>query len=128
MRGVRRIITTPMITAINETLARGEQVLLFLNRRGFASYPVCAACGEALRCKNCDITLTLHKGINAYKCHLCGYTRPAATKCDTCGAASIKQLGLGTEKIEETVQNLFGRPGGQNGPRHHQTQGRPGKN
>src|SRR6056297_240404 len=107
MRGVRRIITTPMITAINETLARGEQVLLFLNRRGFASYPVCAACGEALRCKNCDITLTLHKGINAYKCHLCGYTRPAATKCDTCGAASIKQLGLGTEKIEETVQNLF---------------------
>ena len=106
-RGIRRIITTPMITAIKDTLAREEQVLLFLNRRGFASFPVCAACGEAVKCKNCDITLTLHKGINAYKCHLCGYTRASVAKCDICGASSIKQLGLGTEKIEEMVKNLF---------------------
>jgi primosomal protein N' (replication factor Y) len=106
-RGIRRIITTPLITAIKDTLSRGEQVLLFLNRRGFASFPVCAACGEAVKCKNCDITLTLHKGINAYKCHLCGYTRPSVAKCDICGSASIKQLGLGTEKIEEMVKNLF---------------------
>ncbi|MDZ7833411.1 MAG: primosomal protein N' [Desulfobacterales bacterium] len=107
MRGIRRIITTQMISAVRETLARGEQVLLFLNRRGFASFPVCAVCGEAVKCKNCDITLTLHKGINAYKCHLCGYTRPSAAKCEICGAPSIKQLGLGTEKIEEMVTNLF---------------------
>ncbi len=107
MRGIRRIITAPMITAIKETLAREEQVLLFLNRRGFASYPVCASCGEALKCKNCDITLTLHKGVNAYKCHLCGHTRAATAKCEVCGATSIKQLGLGTEKVEEMVQKLF---------------------
>ncbi len=106
-RGIRRILTTPLITAINETLQRGEQVLLFLNRRGFASYPVCASCGEALKCKHCDITLTLHKSINAYKCHLCGHSRPAIAKCATCGAASIKQLGMGTEKIEEAVRSLF---------------------
>ncbi len=106
-RGIRRILTTPLITAMNETLQRGEQVLLFLNRRGFASYPVCASCGDALKCKHCDITLTLHKSINAYKCHLCGHSRPAIAKCDTCGAASIKQLGMGTEKIEEAVRSLF---------------------
>jgi primosomal protein N' (replication factor Y) len=106
-RGVRRMITPPMIAAITETLNRGEQALLFLNRRGFASFPVCAACGEAVKCRNCDITLTLHKGLNAYKCHLCGFTRPASAECSTCGASSIKQLGLGTEKVEEMVQNLF---------------------
>jgi len=106
-RGIRRILTTPLITAINETLQRDEQVLLFLNRRGFASYPICAACGEAMKCKHCDITLTLHKSINAYKCHLCGHSRAALAKCDACGAASIKQLGLGTEKIEESVRSLF---------------------
>ncbi|MFO7838364.1 MAG: primosomal protein N' [Desulfosalsimonadaceae bacterium] len=106
-RGIRRLITTPLINAVKKTLARGEQVLLFLNRRGFASYPVCASCGEALKCKNCDITLTLHKSINGYKCHLCGHTRPATAKCDNCGAKSIKQLGLGTEKIEEAINNFF---------------------
>ena len=106
-RGIRRMITPPLIGAITETLQRGEQVLLFLNRRGFASYPICASCGEAVKCRNCDITLTLHKSINGYKCHLCGYTRPANAKCETCGASSIKQLGLGTEKVEEAVSKLF---------------------
>jgi primosomal protein N' (replication factor Y) len=107
IRGLRRIITPPMITAITETLERKEQALLFLNRRGFASYPVCASCGEGLRCRNCDITLTLHKRVNAYKCHLCGFSRPSAAKCGTCGSDRIRQLGLGTEKVEEMVKSLF---------------------
>jgi primosomal protein N' (replication factor Y) len=106
-RGLRRIITPPLISAITETLERKEQVLLFLNRRGFASYPVCASCGEGLKCRNCDITLTLHKGINAYKCHLCGFTRPSVAKCGACGSDKIKQLGLGTEKIDEMIRSLF---------------------
>ncbi|MFW5930649.1 MAG: replication restart helicase PriA [Desulfosalsimonas sp.] len=107
LKGARRFITQPLEEEIKSTLARGEQVLLFLNRRGFASYPVCAQCGEALKCRHCDITLTLHKKDNIYKCHMCGYFRAAASKCDTCGSASIKQLGMGTEKLEESVRTLF---------------------
>ncbi|MFO7859985.1 MAG: primosomal protein N' [Desulfosalsimonas sp.] len=106
-KGARRFITPPLKEEIRATLGRGEQVLLFLNRRGFASYPVCAQCGEALKCRHCDITLTLHKKANIYKCHMCGYFRAAVSKCDTCGSASIKQLGTGTEKLEDAVATLF---------------------
>ncbi len=106
-RGTRRFITSDLQKAIKETLDRKEQVLLFLNRRGFASYPVCAACGEALKCRNCDITLTLHQKDNAYKCHLCGYSLPSVAACGNCGSTSIKRLGMGTEKIETTVKGLF---------------------
>ena len=106
-RGTRRFITIDLQKAIKETLDREEQVLLFLNRRGFASFPVCAGCGEALKCKNCDITLTLHQAANAYKCHLCGYSIPATATCSLCGSAGIKRLGMGTEKIETTIKGLF---------------------
>ena len=106
-RGARSYITDPLRVAMQQALDRGEQVMLFLNRRGFANYPVCAACGQALRCKNCDITLTLHQEANAYRCHYCGYSRAVTSDCPACGAARIKPLGLGTEKIEDAVQNLF---------------------
>jgi len=106
-RGTERIITPELYKAMKEVLHRKEQILLFLNRRGFASYPVCRVCGEAIRCKNCDISLTLHQGANAYKCHYCGYTQPSTTKCPACGSSKISLLGLGTEKIENTVKKLF---------------------
>jgi len=106
-RGVKKFISSELYEAMKETLERGEQILLFLNRRGFASFPVCASCGKAIRCKNCDISLTFHKGANAYKCHYCGFTLAATSNCPTCGSAGIKLLGLGTEKIELTVKSLF---------------------
>ncbi|MFH2047359.1 MAG: primosomal protein N' [Pseudomonadota bacterium] len=106
-RGMRRYFSQELIDGIKSTLSRKEQVLLFLNRRGFAGFPVCSACGEAVKCKNCDISLTLHKSANAYKCHYCGYTKAANSKCAKCGSAAIKLLGLGTEKIEEAVKTLF---------------------
>jgi primosomal protein N' (replication factor Y) len=105
--GLARFITPPLQTAMQETLQRGEQILLFLNRRGYASFPVCAACGESIRCKNCDITLTLHQQINAYRCHYCGYTMAATTPCPACGSSKIKHMGLGTEKLEEWITSLF---------------------
>ncbi|MBW2218436.1 MAG: primosomal protein N' [Deltaproteobacteria bacterium] len=105
--GINHFITPILHDAIKEALERKEQVLLFLNRRGFASFPVCACCGESVRCKNCDITLTFHKGINAFKCHLCGYTKAAVSECTNCGSPSIKTLGMGTEKIEAGVKKLF---------------------
>jgi len=107
MRGINRFITAELRQAMTATLARGEQVLLFLNRRGFANNPVCSACGEALQCQNCDITLTLHKRLNAYKCHYCGFTRPAIPQCPTCGASALQLLGYGTEQVEEAVKALF---------------------
>ncbi len=107
VRGSRRFITPELYNAMETTLGRGEQALLFLNRRGFASNPVCSACGEAIRCKNCDISLTLHQKANAYKCHYCGFTRASASNCTSCGSSKIMLLGLGTEKVEATVKMLF---------------------
>lgn len=106
-QGIRRFITSELSDAMKETLARGEQVLLFLNRRGFATFPVCVACGNALTCKNCDISLTFHKKDNSYKCHYCGYSLTSESKCPTCGSAKIKLLGVGTEKVEAAVKALF---------------------
>jgi len=106
-RGIRRFIAPELQAAIKETLERGEQVLLFLNRRGYASFPVCGACGQPMRCKHCDISLTLHQRSNAYRCHYCGYSRAATSSCDICGSTKIKHLGLGTEKLEDLLTPLF---------------------
>ncbi len=106
-RGIRRFFSPELYQAMKETLDRGEQVLLFLNRRGFAGFPVCTACGETLKCKNCDISLTLHKNANAYKCHFCGFSMASVSTCRSCGSSSIKNLGLGTEKVEEALKKLF---------------------
>jgi primosomal protein N' (replication factor Y) len=107
-RGIRRFITPELSSAITKTLDRGEQILLFLNRRGYASFPVCGACGQPMRCKNCDISLTLHRRSNAYRCHYCGYSRSASSHCDICGSSRIKRLGLGTEKLEDMLKSGFG--------------------
>jgi primosomal protein N' (replication factor Y) len=106
-RGFERFITSELRQAMQETLDHGDQVLLFLNRRGYASFPICGACGEPFRCKYCDISLTLHHKANAYRCHYCGFSRAAVSICGKCGSDKIKRLGLGTEKVEETVQALF---------------------
>ncbi|NNG00328.1 MAG: primosomal protein N' [Desulfobacteraceae bacterium] len=106
-RGTRRYFSDELRQAMAATLARGDQVLLFLNRRGFANLPICMACGEAVRCKNCDISLTLHQGTHAFRCHYCGFSRAAAAGCPACGSTSIKPVGFGTEKIEEVVREMF---------------------
>ncbi len=106
-RGIRRFISPELHLALKETLARRQQAILFLNRRGFASFPVCKACGEAIRCRNCHITLTLHQKDNAYRCHYCGFTRPFTSSCRCCGSTRIHLLGLGTEKLEAAIRTLF---------------------
>ena len=107
LRGSDRFFSAELHQAMADTLARGEQVLLFLNRRGFATYPVCGDCGSALRCTHCDISLTLHRQANAYRCHYCGFVLPADSRCLQCESDKMRQLGLGTEKIEAAVQELF---------------------
>ena len=106
-RGIHRYIAPELHLAIKETLQRGEQVLLFLNRRGYASFPVCGACGQPMRCKYCDISLTLHQRTHAYRCHYCGYSRAATSTCEACGSSHIKKLGLGTEKLEDMLKSHF---------------------
>ena len=93
--------------AIKDTLDHQQQVLLFLNRRGFAHFALCQSCGQPQRCRHCDISLTYHQKANAFKCHYCGFSRAAASPCDICGSSKIKKLGLGTERIEATVLKLF---------------------
>jgi primosomal protein N' (replication factor Y) len=106
-RGLRRFFTPKLIEAMQACLSRNEQVLLFLNRRGFANILVCAGCKEPVRCDRCDISLTFHQGSNAYKCHYCGFSRSATSNCNQCGSSKIMRLGLGTEKVESKVQSLF---------------------
>ncbi len=108
-RGIRRYITKPLRQEIQKTLEDGNQALLFLNRRGFSAFPICGRCGQPLRCKNCDITLTLHKRLNAFRCHYCGFSKAAGSACPSCGSEKIRLLGVGTEKIQEAMTRLFPR-------------------
>ena len=102
-----RIITPEMAKAIRACLEAGNQALIFLNRRGFASFPACSACNQPLQCRHCDVTMTLHLGQQVYKCHLCGFCLPASAACPACGKKNIKNFGFGTEKIETMLKTMF---------------------
>ncbi len=105
--GFQRLISPVLSKAIRQCLDRGEQALIFLNRRGFSTFPVCESCGEAVKCRFCELAMTFHKGLNEYRCHLCGYSISTRIKCPDCGSLKIKPLGFGTEKIENMLLTLF---------------------
>jgi primosomal protein N' (replication factor Y) (superfamily II helicase) len=107
MRGVRKFISPELHQAMKNALAQKQQVLLFLNRRGYSTISVCGTCGEVMKCNNCEIALTLHQKINAFQCHYCGFSRASVVNCPVCGSSHIRNLGLGTEKIEEAAKKLF---------------------
>ncbi len=107
LKGINKFITPELKLAIADNLKLKKQTLLFLNRRGFANLSICAQCASPLRCKQCDISLTLHQKDNIYRCHLCGYFQSANAVCNVCGNRSIKKLGFGTEKIEAVISKLF---------------------
>ena len=97
-----------LIKRIEETLRRGEQVILLLNRRGYSSVLSCKNCGYVMKCPNCDISLTYHKTNNMLRCHYCGYATTYPKVCPECKEEALRDLGVGTEKIEEEVKSLFG--------------------
>ena len=96
-----------LLAAVREALKNGEQAILFQNRRGFAPMIECKVCGWVPKCKNCDVSLTLHKSINLLTCHYCGYTYPVPTVCPNCGSTELMGKGLGTERIEDQVADIF---------------------
>lgn len=101
------ILSRKLIAAITETLSRGEQAMIFLNRRGYSSFMICRKCGKVLKCDDCEVSLTLHKEDNRLKCHYCGkqYTVPSA--CPECGSESIRYGRDGTEKIVSDLKKAF---------------------
>ncbi|HEY6008108.1 MAG TPA: primosomal protein N' [Geobacteraceae bacterium] len=90
-----------------ENLTAGGQTILFLNRRGFATWLVCRECGQVLRCPNCAVTLTYHQGRRRHFCHYCDYSIPAPSLCPACDSPEIELLGRGTERVEEEVRELL---------------------
>ncbi|MFN3528828.1 MAG: primosomal protein N' [Bacteroidia bacterium] len=100
-------LTGTLYTAIQETLAKGEQVILFQNRRGYVPYTECADCGWSPECVSCDITLTYHKLQHQMRCHYCGYKEPPVPACKACGSTKLVTKGFGTERVEEAIAILF---------------------
>jgi primosomal protein N'' len=96
-----------LIEAVADTLEQGQQSLLFVNRRGFSSYMACRDCGAILQCRHCQVSLTLHRGNNCLLCHYCGFRQHAATLCPACGSSRLSGGGIGSERIEEEVRQLF---------------------
>ena len=96
-----------LLAAVRKALDNQEQVILFQNRRGFAPMVECNTCGWVPRCKNCDVSLTLHKNTNTLTCHYCGYTYTVPTHCPSCEGTDLRGRGYGTEKIEDQLRDLF---------------------
>ena len=100
-------ITNRLLGELSSCIDRGEQAILFLNRRGFSTFVTCKNCSETIKCPNCDITLTYHKSNRMLRCHYCGYATPLPKVCPNCNEEALSDLGVGTEKIEEELHGLL---------------------
>ncbi|OUQ35234.1 replication restart helicase PriA [Massilimicrobiota timonensis] len=101
------LFSIPMKQSIQTTIDKGEQVILLLNKRGYATYVQCQDCGEVLKCPHCDVTLTDHRSEHKLKCHYCEYMIDYPRVCPHCGSTHFKSIGYGTQKIEEEIEKLF---------------------
>jgi len=102
------MLSAPLRAAIGETLVAGNQTILFLNRRGFATFVLCRACGHAFRCPHCSVSLTYHRHSDRLSCHYCGFAQRVPDVCPSCGATeTIERKGLGTEKVADAVAAAF---------------------
>ena len=96
-----------LLSKVREALERGEQAILFQNRRGYAPMIECKQCGWVPHCQHCDVSLTLHRNLNQLTCHYCGHTYQVPTECPNCGCTQLQTRGYGTEKIEAEVHEIF---------------------
>jgi primosomal protein N' (replication factor Y) len=104
---MKTIFSPLLLEQIQECLEKGEQILLFQNRRGFAPHLVCKICDWTPKCRFCDISLTYHKILNQLSCHYCGRSYRLPERCSDCGQSDLKPAGFGTEKVEEEIKRLF---------------------
>ncbi|MEY8599289.1 primosomal protein N' [Staphylococcus shinii] len=105
--GNRSMFSEQLRKSIQQRLDRNEQIVLFLNRRGYASFMLCRDCGHVPQCPNCDISLTYHKSTDQLKCHYCGHQEVPPNKCPNCESEHIRQVGTGTQRVEELLQEAF---------------------
>ena len=104
---VKEHFSKDLLDAIGDTVSRGEQVILFQNRRGYAPVQRCNFCGWTAECPNCDVTLTYHKAISQLKCHYCGFHQKHSDECPACGNHDLRMIGTGTQKIESALGELM---------------------
>lgn len=105
--GNRSIFSRTLQEALDQTLAAGEQAILFLNRRGYNTFIMCRSCGEAITCPNCAVAMTYHLGENHLACHYCDYRLPVPRICPKCKGKQIRHMGAGTERVEEELHRLY---------------------
>ena len=105
--GNKSIFSNRLQSEIEDAIDNNNQVILFLNRRGYASFVSCRKCGYVFQCENCDISLTYHKKSNTGRCHYCGYEKEIPLECPDCKSKYVKPFGIGTQKIEEEIKNIF---------------------
>ncbi len=106
-RGAIPVFSRTLLSAMEDSLAGGHQILLFLNRRGFHTFVHCPDCGHVFRCSNCSVSLTYHSETDRLHCHYCDHQSPVATVCSLCGKNRIIRYGIGTERLEEEVKKYF---------------------
>ena len=102
--GEKVMVSVPLMDQIRQSVERKKQVILFQNRRGYAPYQICLACGHIAQCRNCDVSLTFHKFSIRLLCHYCGTNYPTSVSCQACGSDKLVQKNFGTQKIEEVVE------------------------
>lgn len=105
--GNRTMFSRRLIDAIKDKMSKGEQIVLFLNRRGYSTFVMCRDCGETVKCPSCDIALTFHKSTNELKCHYCNYRIRMVHECPACQSDSVRYFGTGTQKVEESLKQLI---------------------
>ena len=105
--GNNGIFSGKLAQYLGECLEKGQQAMLFINRRGYSTFVSCRNCGHVILCDDCDISMTYHKGENRLRCHFCGAVKPLPTVCPACGKPFIKYFGIGTEQVEEALHSLF---------------------
>ena len=101
------IFSEKLVEEVNNTLGLGKQIILFRNRRGYSPQWICDSCGQNVMCDNCDVSLTYHLSSNMLKCHYCGFSSKAESKCNSCGLETMSYKGDGTQQIEEIVKEIF---------------------
>ncbi len=106
-QGRRNVISQPLQQLLTDTISRGDQAVILLNRRGYSTFVLCRECGHIVRCANCDVSLVYHADGNLLRCHYCQTTQAAPDICPSCGSRYIRYFGTGTQKVEEELKKLL---------------------